>query len=106
MTLCDVPVPRPSHPRVSHITVRGCFSRNGDFDLVHGLGVLRNYFKEWASIDVPFNAVEGSLLFYTNFDILGQVFQLAYVTHTKIIFVYIAYCHQLYNSSPISVYLL
>lgn len=39
--------------------------------------------------------------FNTNFDILGQVFQLTYVTHTKIIFVYIAYRHQLYNSSPI-----
>lgn len=63
-------------------------------------------FQGWASIDVPFNAVEGSLFFNTNYDILGQVFQLAYVTHTKIMFVYVAYRHQLYNSSPISVYLL
>lgn len=63
-TLCDVLVQGPSRPRVSRVTVCGCFPRNGDFDLAHGgLGVLRNYFKEWASIDVPVNAVEGSLCF-------------------------------------------
>lgn len=39
----------------------GCFSRNGDSNLVHGLGDLRNCVKEWAATDVPFNAVEGSL---------------------------------------------
>lgn len=39
------------------MTVCGWFSRNGDFDFVHSLGVLRNYFKEWALRNVPFNAV-------------------------------------------------
>lgn len=49
------------------MTMCGSFSRNGDFDLVHGLGVLRNYFKVWALVGVPFDAVAGSLSFSYQF---------------------------------------
>ena len=62
-TLCDVLVQGPSPPTMSHMTLCRCFQGLEIFYLFCGLGVLRNYFKEWTSRDALFNAVEVSQFF-------------------------------------------
>lgn len=84
-----------------------CFSRNGDFNFIYGLGVSRNYFHKWAPIDVPFRLWKGLLVFRADYDIVGHMFQLTHVRGsfpTRIIFA--ADHHKLYNSSPVPDYIL
>lgn len=78
---------------MSHVTV-WLFLKEGRLWYVPGLGVHRNYFKEWSSIDVPIYAVEGSLCFSYQFWYLRAGISIGScqrISHTKIIFVYIAH---------------